>query len=92
METKFTPTKWYNSYRVMPGDTEGDYAQQIHTSDGQTIATIAWYPKPQEEGMHEGKPILVTGTYREANAQANCRRSRIAKGTTRCHFFIITNN
>lgn len=69
MKTEFTPGEWKQSHRIIPNSKKGMYATQIYTEDGETIATLAWYPKPQEKGTHEGKPILITRTYRDANAK-----------------------
>ena len=68
MEFKHTPGKWYQSHRQIPHDEDGWYATQIHTEDGETIATISWYPKPQKKEIIDGETRLVTETYREANA------------------------
>lgn len=67
-EFKGTPGKWIQSHRLIPNDEDGMYSTQVHTEDGETIATVHWYPKPKEKGFHEGKPVLITGTYRESNA------------------------
>lgn len=69
METKFTPGKWLQSHREIPNDEDGMYATQVYTEDGETIATLAWYPKPKVKQIINGKEMLVTGTYREANAK-----------------------
>jgi hypothetical protein len=69
MTNEFTPGEWKQSHRKIPNNKKEMYATQIHTEDGETIATLSWYPKPQEKGIHEGKPILITGTYRDANAK-----------------------
>lgn len=69
MEQKFTKGKWHQSHRLIPNDEDGMYATQVYDDKGETICTLSWYPKPQEKGMHEGKPVLITGTYRDGNAQ-----------------------
>lgn len=53
-----TPASWYQSHRQIDS---GGYSTQIYTEDGETIATMHWYPKDIGNG--------VTGTYREGNAQ-----------------------
>lgn len=68
-EFKGTPGKWVQSHRLIPNDLDGMYATQVHTEDGETIATIHWYSKPKEKGYVEGRPVMITGTYRESNAQ-----------------------
>ena len=56
-ETKHTALPWDASHRkVISG-----YSTQVYTKDGETIATMHWYPKPEKEG--------VTATYREENAR-----------------------
>jgi len=65
----FTQGKWLQSHREIPNDEDEMYATQIYTEDGETIATLSWYPKPKEKGMHEGKPIIITGTFRDGNAR-----------------------
>lgn len=70
MENKqHTPGEWFQSHRPIPNDEEGMYSTQVYTEDGETIATLHWYPMPKREDVFEGKPVLVTGTYREANAK-----------------------
>lgn len=69
MKKEFTPGKWKQSHRQIPNDPDGMYSTQVYTEDGKTICSVAWYPKPKEKSIQEGKPVLVTGTYREANAQ-----------------------
>jgi len=69
MEQKFTPNKWQFSHREIPNDPDGMYATQVYTEDGETIATLAWYPMPQRKEIIDGEPKLVTGTYREGNAR-----------------------
>lgn len=69
MEIKHTPGKWIQSHRKIPNDPEGMYSTQVYTEDGQEICSLAWYPKPKEEGVIDGKSVLITGTYREANAK-----------------------
>ena len=53
-----TPGPWDTEYRK---GENGMYGQDVFTSEnGETIATIAWYPKPLGNG--------VTSTYRADNA------------------------
>ena len=53
-----TPGPWDTEYREREN---GMYGQDVFTSEnGETIATIAWYPKPLGNG--------VTSTYRADNA------------------------
>jgi len=65
----FTQGKWYQSHREIPNDEDGMYATQIYTEDGETIATLSWYPKPKEKVIIDGKPMISTGTYRDGNAR-----------------------
>lgn len=69
MKTKHTPGKWYQSHRQIPNDENGGYATQVYTEDGETIATLHWYPMPPQKEIHNGKEVSVTGTYRSANAR-----------------------
>ena len=69
MKKEFTPGEWKQSHRQIPNDPDGMYSTQVYTEDGETICSLAWYPKPKEKGVHEGKYVLITGTYREANAK-----------------------
>lgn len=69
MQQKFTPNKWYFSHRKIPKDPNGMYATQVYTEDGETIATLDWYPMPKRKEIIDGKHKLVTGTYREGNAR-----------------------
>ena len=69
MKKEYTPNEWIYSHREIPNDEDGMYATQIHTEDGETIASVSWYPKPKVEGMHDGKNVLIQGTYRDKNAQ-----------------------
>lgn len=69
MKKDFTPGEWKQSHRKIQNNKKGMYDTQIYTEDGETIATVSWYPRSQEKGTHEGKPVLITGTYREANAK-----------------------
>ena len=61
MKTNHTPGQWHQSHREIPNNEDGMYATQIYTADGETIATISWYPKPEVNGLIE--------TYRGANAR-----------------------
>lgn len=63
MELKYTPGPWLQSHRKNGNMNNGHemYSTQVYTPDGETIATIHWYPKPKNESG-------VIGTYREANA------------------------
>lgn len=69
MKKDFTPGEWKQSHRKIPNNKKGMYDTQIYTEDGETIATVSWYPRPQEKGIQDGKNVLITGTYREANAK-----------------------
>lgn len=60
-EFKGVKGKWEQSHRQIPNDINGNWATQVYSEDGETIASIAWYPNPQEN--------RVMGTYREANAK-----------------------
>jgi len=66
METKHTPGEWRYSHRLID---ENDYATQVYDENGGTIATIAWNAKPPINGIHNGNPVKIYGTYREANAK-----------------------
>jgi len=68
-EQKFTPGKWYQSHRQIPNDADGMYSTQVYTEDGETIATLDWYPMPQIEEIVDGKKRYVTGTYRDGYAR-----------------------
>lgn len=63
MELKYTPGPWVQSHRKNGNMNNGHemYSTQVYTPDGETIATIHWYPKTKNESG-------VIGTYREANA------------------------
>ena len=65
----FTQGKWCQSHRPIPNDEDGMYATQIYTEDGETIATLHWYPKPKENIIVDGKSMISTGTYRDGNAR-----------------------
>lgn len=54
-----TPGPWHQSHRHCGC---GMYNTQVYTADGETIATLHWYPKPKDENGS-------IGTYREANAR-----------------------
>lgn len=66
---KGTPGKWIQSHRPIPNDKKGMYATQVYTEYGETIATLAWYPKPHYQTIENGKHVTITETYREANAK-----------------------
>jgi hypothetical protein len=51
-----TPGEWSQAHRK----TTGSYSTEVLCAKGETIATLAWYPRPQGNG--------VTGTYRPENA------------------------
>lgn len=68
MEKKFTPGPWMQSHREIPNDEDGMYATQVYTPDGETIATLAWYPMPKKLKLVEGVERYVIDTYRDANA------------------------
>lgn len=67
MEFKGTPNKWHYTHRKQSNDS-GMYSTEVFCENGKTIATLSWYPMPQKRKIIDGKPMLVTGTYREANA------------------------
>jgi hypothetical protein len=69
MKKQFTPGEWKQSHREIPNDEDGMYATQVHTEDGETIATLSWYPMPKISELYEGKNVIVSGTYRDGNAQ-----------------------
>jgi hypothetical protein len=69
MKQLFTPNKWHYSHRLIPNDPDGMHATQVYTEDGQTIATLAWYPMPKRREIIDGEPKIVTGTYRDGNAK-----------------------
>lgn len=52
-----TPGPWFQSHRE---NKEGMWNTQVYDAKGETIATLAWYPVPQHNGVIE--------TSREANA------------------------
>lgn len=68
-EFKGTKGKWYQSHRQIPNDTDGMYATQVYCKKGETIATLSWYAAPKEKGIHNGKEVVITKSYREANAK-----------------------
>lgn len=67
-EFKGTPGKWFQSHRKIPNDPKGMYSTQVYTEDGETIASIHWYPKPPEKVIFEGKPATKRSSYRNENA------------------------
>jgi hypothetical protein len=67
--TKYTPAPWVQSHREIPNDEDGMYSTQVYTKDGKTICTLAWYPMPPKKVIIDGKPMIQTGTYRDANAK-----------------------
>lgn len=81
-EMTHTPEPWYQSHRPIPNDKNGMYSTQVYTADGETIATLHWYPKPQKKGVHEGKPVFITGTYRAENAARIVACVNHCKGAT----------
>ena len=56
-----TPGPWHQSHREM---NDGNWRTTVHTTDGQTVCTLSWYPRPPVD-TNVGR---VIGTYREANA------------------------
>jgi uncharacterized protein YegP (UPF0339 family) len=60
--SKQTPGEWYQSHRKIPNNKEGNYATQVYTENGETIATLSWYAMPKDENGS-------IGTYRDANAK-----------------------
>jgi len=66
---KHTPAPWFQSHRQIPNDENGDYSTQVYTRDGKTICTLSWYPMPAKKQIIDGKPVIVTETYRDANAK-----------------------
>lgn len=69
MKKEFTPGEWKQSHRQIPNDPDGMYSTQVYTEDGETIASLAWYPKPPVSQIIDGESRIVTGSYREANAK-----------------------
>jgi hypothetical protein len=61
-----TPLPWQQSHRVC--DEEGNYSTQVYCENGEAIANLTWYKKPQENVLVDGKPMIKTGTYRDGNA------------------------
>jgi hypothetical protein len=61
-----TPEPWKWQHREIPNNEDGMWATQIFTEDGETIATLAWYPKPKEWSKEH--QAFVKGTYRAENA------------------------
>jgi hypothetical protein len=57
-EATYTPGPWSQEHRI---GHDGFYNTEVFDAAGETIATLAWYPKPTVDG--------VTGTYREGNAR-----------------------
>lgn len=57
-KSKHTPAPWLYKHRK---GSDGMYRTQVFTEDGETIATLHWYPKNLGNGC--------TGTYREENAR-----------------------
>lgn len=57
-QPKHTPLPWHQSHRQIDS---GGYSTQIYTEDGETIATMHWYPKDMGNG--------VTATCRADNAE-----------------------
>lgn len=66
MEFKGTLGKWFQAHRK---SKHGEYSTEVFCENGETICTLAWYPKPKEKAAVNGKLVLTTGTYREANAK-----------------------
>lgn len=56
---KHTPEPWFQSHRE---GKDGGYRTEIYDNAGETIATLTWYARPQDE-------TGAIGTYREANAK-----------------------
>lgn len=57
MLANHTPGPWCQEHRKGRG---GMWNTEVFCAKGETIATLAWYPRPEVNG--------VVGTYREANA------------------------
>ena len=68
-EFKGTLGDWEWSHRPIPLNEDGMYSTQVYCKEGKTICSVDWYPCPREKGLHNGKPVFITKTYREANAQ-----------------------
>ena len=67
---EYTKGKVEWSHRRIPNDEDEMTATQVYTAeDGQTIATLSWYPMPKEKGIYEGRNVLITRTYRDGNAE-----------------------
>jgi len=43
-EFKGTKGKWYQSHRQIPNDINGMWSTQVYDKNGETIASVAWYP------------------------------------------------
>jgi hypothetical protein len=57
-QAKHTPGVWGTAHRK---NADGMFSTEVFCEKGETIATLAWYPKNEGSG--------VTSTYREANAR-----------------------
>ena len=57
-QAKHTPGVWGTAHRK---NADGMFSTEVFCEKGETIATLAWYPKDEGSG--------VTSTYREANAR-----------------------
>ena len=66
MEQTFTPGVWQYSHRK---NKKGDYSTEVYCEDGETIATLSWYPMPPRNEIIEGENRSVIGTYRDGNAR-----------------------
>jgi hypothetical protein len=59
LDASATPGPWEQSHRHTPDDM---YSTQVYTADGDTVATLAWYPRPIDARG-------AIGTYRQENAE-----------------------
>jgi hypothetical protein len=81
METKHTPGPWFQSHRKTAPDS---YNTQVYTQNGEAICTLAWYPKPEVNG--------VVGTYREANARLIAAAPELLAALKACHLQMLQSN
>ena len=66
MEAKFTPGNWNQSHRKT---RNGMYSTEVYSETGEAIAVVSWYKKPPRYEIICGKQVVITETYREANAK-----------------------
>lgn len=92
MKKEFTPGEWFQSHRQIPNDPDGMYATQVYTEDGETICSLDWCPKPKQKGIHDGQPVMITGTYREANAKLIASAPDLLEASIKMSEAISTGN